>query len=652
MIMKKCDWIKKAAAISCAALMSLAPVSAIPASAVSSTPDFSYLGAVGTLTEKQTKKVAESIYEAIQEHSDIATFNISGRSGKIEMTTDNMQSIRMVYMTIISEYDFAILAGKISLSYGQVDGNYIGAIQFSYYVDDAEYDTVYQELQNQLDEISALVLDEWSDVEKALFLHDYLAYHYDFDHTEYETNAEERLCHSAYGMLTRGKAVCEGYACLYSMLMNREGIETHLMTSDTLGHAWNIVKIGDEWFHVDVTWDDAFDTHIGAVKHDSFLKDKSAMVESNHKYDDWQTLAHVQESDMNVSSRYNKGFWNNSNAIIQYRDGQWFAINSTENYAYTAEYSWYDYDAEANTAEQTLLTTDTRYWTILGGNQVYVGNFSVPAFYKDVIFYSVPDSILFLNGNQTYWLLDLTPEQKEQGHIYAIHIDGDTLYYDVADSPDTDAIEYSVDLTQYQNEYIGGMFTNASETTTTTTETTTTTTTSTTATTTTITTKPTTSTTTTTTTTTTKPTTSTTTTTTTTTKPTTSTTTTTTTTTTKPTTSTTTTTTTTTKPTTSTTTTTTTTTTKPTTSTTTTTTTTTMPTTSTTTTETTTTEPPVISGDFDGNGVLDISDLVIFKNYLHGTGTLTESQFLIADLNGDGNVNVIDYALMKREITK
>jgi len=640
--MKKNNLIKKVAAISCAFLLGLTTIPAVPTEAANSMPDFSCLGAVGTLTETQTISVAESIYKAMTEHSNVATFDSSSRSKRISITTDNMESIRMIYHVLISEYEVGILAKKVSLNYGRANGYYIGTMRFGYYVDDSDYDATYKTVMNQLDEISALVLDEWSDEEKALFLHDYLAYHYDFDQTEYETEEEEYVCHSAYGMLTRNMGVCEGYACLYSMLLNREGIETHLMTSDKLGHAWNIVKIDDKWYHVDVTWDD-FYYHEGAMKHNSFLKNAEDMRLSNHTQDDWKTLTKVLESDMDVAEESLDGFWKNSNAIVQYRDGQWFAVTSTDANKYTVEYCWYDYDPTTKTAEKTSLTSDTRYWvTPENAGIVYVGNYSVPAFYKDVIFYSTPNSVFLLNGKQPYWLFDLTEEQKAEGQIFAIHIEGDTLYYDVAPSPNDEGVEYALDLTQYADEYIGSLFTTTEETTTTTTTTTKPTTSTTTTTT---TTKPTTSTTTTTATT--KPTTSTTTT-TATTKPTTSTTT--TTATTKPTTSTTTT-TATTKPTTSTTT--TTATTKPTTSTT-TTTATTKPTTSTTTTATTstttTTETTTLAGDVNFDNAVSVSDVILLQHYLHKVDSFTKEQFLTADLNADKTVNVIDLALLKQRL--
>ncbi len=333
-------------------------------------PDFSYFGTVGTLTEVQTTVVAESFYEAFQNHSTVAEFDFQNEADKIDMSIEAMESVQMIYDALTHEYDTGILAVKKRIQCGvesSIDNfsNYLGSAGFSYYVGDEGNDSIFTALMGQLDEISALVLDEWSDVEKALFLHDYLAYHYDFDNTVYATSAQNLLRHTAYGMLSRKMAVCEGYASLYSMLLNREGILSRMMVSDSMGHAWNLVRIGEEWFHVDVTWDDCYDTHIGAVKHDSFLKDTQSMKKSGHTSDDWRTFTATTESNFLFSSRYVDGFWSTSNAVIFYDNGEWFAVTPKEEYPYTAEYSWYHYDAETNSAEKRFLFSDTHYWNVV-----------------------------------------------------------------------------------------------------------------------------------------------------------------------------------------------------------------------------------------------------------------------------------------------
>lgn len=57
-----------------------------------------------------------------------------------------------------------------------------------------------------------------------------------------------------YGALINGETVCAGYTKLYTMLCNAFGIDCISVSSTD--HAWNEVRYGDQWYIVDVTWDD------------------------------------------------------------------------------------------------------------------------------------------------------------------------------------------------------------------------------------------------------------------------------------------------------------------------------------------------------------------------------------------------------------
>ncbi len=58
----------------------------------------------------------------------------------------------------------------------------------------------------------------------------------------------------------------------------------------------------------------------------------------------------------------------------------------------------------------------------------------------------------------------------------------------------------------------------------------------------------------------------------------------------------------------------------------------------------------VLYGDIDGDEELSISDIVLLQRYLHSANNFTETQFLLADMNSDCAVNVIDLALAKYQL--
>lgn len=68
---------------------------------------------------------------------------------------------------------------------------------------------------------------------------------------------------SVYGAIVHRKAVCAGYARAYQYMLQKVGMECMYVNGDcTSGerHAWNIVNMEGEYYHVDVTWGDGSDT--------------------------------------------------------------------------------------------------------------------------------------------------------------------------------------------------------------------------------------------------------------------------------------------------------------------------------------------------------------------------------------------------------
>ena len=89
------------------------------------------------------------------------------------------------------------------------------------------------------------------DYEKEKYVHDALAAAVNYDLTA-------DMNQSAYSALVNGKSVCAGYARAYQYLLQQLGIPCYYCTGYSGGnHAWNIVKLDDGYYNVDVTWDDA-----------------------------------------------------------------------------------------------------------------------------------------------------------------------------------------------------------------------------------------------------------------------------------------------------------------------------------------------------------------------------------------------------------
>jgi hypothetical protein len=102
-----------------------------------------------------------------------------------------------------------------------------------------------------------LSLGAADDAAKVTLLHDYLVLssHYTADIKDKPLGDN---VFSPYGVLLRGTGGCESYAKAYQLLLTICGVENMLISgyADGVAHLWNLVRLGGEYYHVDVTWDD------------------------------------------------------------------------------------------------------------------------------------------------------------------------------------------------------------------------------------------------------------------------------------------------------------------------------------------------------------------------------------------------------------
>ena len=143
-----------------------------------------------------------------------------------------------------------------------------------------------------------------TDLEKVLLLHDYLVTECSYDYENVDTDGYyPDIDYTAYGVLVKRKAVCNGYSFAFSWIAKKLGIETYIMASEQMNHAWNLVKIGGKWYHLDSSRDDEVfskgktffgygnsdSADEGYVSHKYFLRSDSEM--KAYGYNSWTIQA-------------------------------------------------------------------------------------------------------------------------------------------------------------------------------------------------------------------------------------------------------------------------------------------------------------------------------------------------------------------------
>ncbi|PWV97330.1 transglutaminase superfamily protein [Paenibacillus cellulosilyticus] len=191
---------------------------------------------------KNEQSLAEYIKKQLQTHTDRVSVAMLG-----------------------SDHSEAALKKALAAATGTDD--YIAYIIDSYYYTiretsirtDIDLRIRYRETAEQTAEVNRItdralrniINDQMNDHEKVKAIHDWVVARVDYDQALQK--------YTAYEALTTGRAVCQGYALLMYNMLTKAGIENVIAagTVNTGEHAWNIVKLDGQWYHLDATWDDA-----------------------------------------------------------------------------------------------------------------------------------------------------------------------------------------------------------------------------------------------------------------------------------------------------------------------------------------------------------------------------------------------------------
>lgn len=110
------------------------------------------------------------------------------------------------------------------------------------------------------------------------YLHDSVVKSVAYDYDSLKKN-DCFNAHSIVGAFLDNKAVCEGISKAFKLLCNEFGIKCIVVLgkanqegdfSGNSYHAWNLVKVSNESYYVDVTWDNMYDNGLQHISYDYF----------------------------------------------------------------------------------------------------------------------------------------------------------------------------------------------------------------------------------------------------------------------------------------------------------------------------------------------------------------------------------------------
>ncbi len=298
-------------------------------------------------------------------------------------------------------------------------------------------------LEQVVNGILAQVDPDWSDLEKALFLHDYLATHAQYDET--------LQIRDAYTILVEGTGVCQAYTLAYRLLLNRVNITSGTVTSTSLNHIWNILLIDGNWYHVDVTWDDPIEDRLGRVRHAYFCLSENMLKTTeggkHYKAEDWE----YSPTGITVDhTRFDNYYWANVDTAFVPLNGKWYYLLYQSGLMQTAD----------PTQEGSLMKQISERWPEWGKpGWSWNGLYSGLSRYNDTLIYNTPDAVYSYdpeNAKEAQAVYTLTTAERSKGYIYGTVVDGNVLRYAVQQDPNHSMSTYTHKLDPYTTVTAGG----------------------------------------------------------------------------------------------------------------------------------------------------------------------------------------------------
>lgn len=350
----------------------------------------------------------------------------------------------------------------ISLSGGYTywtSGSSITKIAFTYLTnakeEQQELDAALQEVKSKID------TSGMSDEEIVLAYHEYLTSTVAYAYEDYFNGTiAANHGYDMYGALVKHSCVCQGYAETMFYLLREAGLSGAIASSENINHAWNIVKIRGNWYHIDATWDDPVWDMPGRSYHDYFLVSFDTMNKNtliNHTKDRTDMVVSAQWGDTYttaVDTTYESGkFWNGIEKAIFYKDGYWYSISEGSSKT-SFNINKYQYSTNIN----KVLYSGTAKWATPSGGY-YPGVYSSIYLRGDNLYFTTPDSlnkidITSTNVTPTELINIRTQYNSSTGNnLYAFGEQYGKLVYFITDSPNIKKTKDSSNSSKYNKEY-------------------------------------------------------------------------------------------------------------------------------------------------------------------------------------------------------
>ncbi len=190
------------------------------------------------LLDNENKKLYRQIYYNILNYNNVFVPNIVVNKNDVSMVIDSVMYDHPELFWIDNNYSYKFnVIGKclqISINFNDTIKN----------IEDNK--NLFNDSANKIIEEA---LKYSTDLEREKYVHDKLVSMLVYDE-------DSSINQSAFSALVNHKSVCAGFSKAFQYIMQKLSIPCYYVTGDSFGnHAWNIIKIDDHYYNVDLTFD-------------------------------------------------------------------------------------------------------------------------------------------------------------------------------------------------------------------------------------------------------------------------------------------------------------------------------------------------------------------------------------------------------------
>ncbi len=358
------------------------------------------------------RAVTEALYSKYKGAMDSVVQGLMSRSesiylGNYKITPSVLSEIIDWVMSSQAEiFDLNIIGNALQYSYSYYSNGNVAALipQYAPGSTVADYNKKLNEYRRIKNRIVKSVPKGLSKLGKIMYVHDYLVSQKTYDTTYSHFDA--------YYMAKYHTGVCQAYTLLFSDILDDLGIWSTYASSDNQVHIWNIVELDGEYYHIDLTWDDAISDKRNYVFHDYFLLSTEEMLEKaieereidGVKYfidrSDWKSPEYAgfyPDSTLYDSLGENAGeyVWHGYDKQFAFIDGGIYKMSVSTDYNIPTTIDAVSSDFKSITSKIAELPSET--WSA-GGNSYYIGYFSG---------FSVSGNCIYGNTTNSVWKVQI-----------------------------------------------------------------------------------------------------------------------------------------------------------------------------------------------------------------------------------------------------